>query len=459
MRGSSADTNRSQFNAIISVNSADGGVFTYMKIILALIVLSIVILFHEFGHFLFAKINHIVVEEFSLGMGPRLLSFQGKETRYSLKLILFGGSCAMKGEDLEDDSPGSFNAASPLARISVVAAGPVFNFILAFLFAAVIIGIAGADPAYVAEVTEGSPAAEAGLQAGDRIVRYEGNGIANASELSFDMSIDGVPTDQINLTYERDGKKQKINFEPATTQRYLLGFTYSADEDGNNEIILVQNKSPMYQAGVEAGDHITEVNGTAISSYDALIQYFEDHPMDGTPVSMKFDRNGRSFEAKMIPEEQTVADAGFLLSGMREKVSVPTLLKYSFGEMGYWVHVTLKSLSGLITGVFSVREMSGPVGIVSAVGTVYESAKSYGLLEVILSLMNFSVLISVNLGVMNLLPLPALDGGRLVFLIIEAIRRKPVNRKIEGIVHFAGFALLMVLMVVVCFNDVVKLLR
>ena len=127
--------------------------------------------------------------------------------------------------------------------------------------------------------------------------------------------------------------------------------------------------------------------------------------------------------------------------------------------MGYWVHVTLKSLSGLITGVFSVREMSGPVGIVSAVGTVYESAKSYGLLEVILSLMNFSVLISVNLGVMNLLPLPALDGGRLVFLVIEAIRRKPVNRKIEGIVHFAGFALLMALMVVVCFNDVVKLLR
>ena len=186
-----------------------------MKIILALIVLSIVILIHEFGHFLFAKLNHIVVEEFSLGMGPRLLSHQGKETLYSLKLLPFGGSCAMKGEDLEDSSPGSFNAASAPGRISVVAAGPVFNFILAFLFAAVIIGIAGAEPAIVAEVAEGSPAAEAGLQAGDQIVKYEGNGIANASELSLDMSIDGVPTDLIDLTYRRDGEKHSISFAPS----------------------------------------------------------------------------------------------------------------------------------------------------------------------------------------------------------------------------------------------------
>ena len=430
-----------------------------MKIIIALILLSVVILFHELGHFLLAKANHIVVEEFSLGMGPRLLSFQGKETLYCLKLLPFGGSCMMQGEDEGDMRPGSFNAAPAPARIQVVAAGPVFNFIMAFVFSAIVIAAVGAEPARVASVAENSPAAEAGLQEGDRIIRYEGNGLANASELSFDLTIDGVPTDQIDLTYVRGGKKQTISFAPDTTVRYMLGFTYSADEDGNNEIIYVQNKSPMYQAGVQAGDTITAVNGTAIGSYQELYEYFEKSPLDGTAVEMAFRRGNTSFEATMIPEEQTVAEAGFSISGLREKVSFPQVLVNGWKEMGYWVHVTYRSLSGLLTGVFSVREMSGPVGIVSAVGTVYESARAYGVVEVILSLMNFAVLLSVNLGVMNLLPLPALDGGRLVFLVIETIRRKPVDRRIEGIVHFAGFAVLMALMVVICFNDVTKLLR
>ena len=145
-----------------------------MKIILALLIFSAIILFHELGHFLLAKKNKIVVTEFSLGMGPRLLSTEKNGTRYSLKLLPLGGSCAMLGEDMEDESKGTFNGAPVWGRIATVAAGPVFNFILAFVFAVLIVTLVGYDPAEVTQVESGSTVAEAGLQEGDIIKEYQG---------------------------------------------------------------------------------------------------------------------------------------------------------------------------------------------------------------------------------------------------------------------------------------------
>ena len=143
-----------------------------MKFVIAILILSAVIIFHELGHFLLAKANHIIVTEFAIGMGPKLLSFTKGDTTYALKLLPFGGSCSMLGEDEDESQEGSFNNASVWRRMSVIAAGPVFNFILAFLVAVVVISVVGADPARVTEVTEQSPAAEAGLQPGDIITRY-----------------------------------------------------------------------------------------------------------------------------------------------------------------------------------------------------------------------------------------------------------------------------------------------
>ena len=145
-----------------------------MSIILAILIFSVLVLFHEFGHFLFAKLSHITVLEFSLGMGPRLFSFEKGGTKYSLKLLPLGGSCLMEGEDEDNDDPGSFNDAPIAGRIATVAAGPVFNFILAFFGAMIIVSIIGYDPPQVLQVTEGSPEAEAGLQPGDIITEFEG---------------------------------------------------------------------------------------------------------------------------------------------------------------------------------------------------------------------------------------------------------------------------------------------
>ena len=142
-----------------------------MSIVIALLVFSVIILFHEFGHFLLAKLNKITVVEFSLGMGPRLLSFEAGGTRYSWKLLPFGGSCMMLGEDGEEEEEGSFGSKSVWARMSVIAAGPIFNFLLAFIMALFIVGNLGYDVPVLLNVTEGMPAADAGLQAGDRIVK------------------------------------------------------------------------------------------------------------------------------------------------------------------------------------------------------------------------------------------------------------------------------------------------
>ena len=313
-----------------------------MKIIVALIVFSVIIIIHELGHFLLAKKNGIVVEEFSLGMGPRLLSFEAGGTRYSWKLLPFGGSCLMLGEDGEDMSEGSFGSRPVGARIAVVAAGPLFNFLLAFVLAIFIIGNIGYDAPIIKDVTDGYPAQEAGLRAGDRITKMNGKRIRLYRQFSnYGMFHEG---EAVVFEYERDGETHETTVKPILTDRgYKYGITGS-------------------------------VNYARVRT---------------NPI-------------------QTLA--------------------YSAYEVYYWIDTTLQSLKMLLRGNAGLDDMSGPVGVVQVIG-------------------------DTNLGVMNLLPLPALDGGRLVFLIIEAVRGKRVDPELEARVHFTGLMLLMLLMVFVMFND------
>lgn len=341
-----------------------------MGIILAIIVFSVIVLIHELGHFLLAKKNGIRVDEFSIGMGPNLFAKQVGETKYCIKLLPLGGSCMM-GEDDDDMSEGSFNSKSVWARISVIAAGPVFNFILAFIFAVIIVGFTGYDKPILSDVSDGYAAKEAGLQAGDTIVKLNNKRIHLWREVVYYnlFNGDGEP---IKVTYLRDGERQTAMVTP------------TKDETG------------AYKLGV--------VGPTAY-----------------------------------------------------QKANVLTALENGVYEVKFWIWSTVESLKMLITGQVGVNEMSGPVGIVSMVGDTYNEAKSYGVFVVVMQMLNIGILLSANLGVMNLLPIPALDGGRLVFLIIEAIRRKRIPPEKEGFVHMIGFVLLMLLMVFVMFNDIKKL--
>lgn len=352
--------------------------------IMALLVLSVIVLFHEFGHFLLARLNGIAVLEFSLGFGPRLLSVKSKKsgTRYSVKMIPFGGSCAMMGEfgdeaESEDSGiPGdSFFAKSPLARMSVIAAGPIFNFILAFLLALVVVSWSGYDLPEIAQVVEGQAAEVAGLKEGDVITKIGNRKVMVTRDIILYMTINS--NEDMELQYRR--------FNETTG-------TWEAHE----------------------------------TFLDSDYYYYQ---------------NGRYL-------------SGMNFYGYRSATDSPlTLIKYSVAEVRYTVLSVIDSLVQMVKGQVEKDDIAGPIRIVSIIDETVEQVSPYGAVYVIMNVFNLIIMFSANLGVMNLLPFPALDGGRLVFLFWELLTGKPVNQRVENAVNMAGMALLMTFMVFVVFND------
>lgn len=424
-----------------------------MSIILTLIVFSVLVFVHEFGHFIMAKKNGIGVVEFSIGMGPRLFSFEKGETRYSWKLVPFGGACQMLGEDEEEESEKAFNNKSVWARIVVLAAGPVFNFILAFVLSIVIIGSVGYDPCLVLELDENSSAADAGLKEGDTITSYNGEDIVISRDLTLEQFVSPVTKESVEVKYKRDGKEYATKLVPKEV--YSLGISYFANEEPA-EISAVVEGSAIADAGVKSGDVLTSINGHKISSGKEISEYLTDNPLTGDSIDIEFIRDDETI--KKTVEPRTTYSVGLRYSSGRVKTSALGVLRYSFTEMRYDTEYVIKSLKMLVTGKIGADAVSGPVGIADIVGDAYEETKSEGAFYVFLNIAFLTVLFSVNLGVVNLLPFPALDGGRLVFCIIEAIRRKPVSKEKEAVVHLIGMAILMAFMVFVLINDIKKLI-
>lgn len=427
-----------------------------MKFVIAVIIFSAIILIHELGHFLLAKKNGIIVTEFSLGMGPRLLSTVKGGTRYSLKLLPIGGSCAMLGEDTaEEDVPGTFNRAPVWGRISVVAAGPVFNFILAFILSVIITGFVGYDPAQIMTVESGSTAEQAGIREGDIITEYNGYHIDVARDLYVYTYLNQLREEPVTVAVDRNGEELTFTFMPDVDVRYLLGFNRS-DADSMKVESLIEGM-PLEEAGLQPGDVITSVDGVPTPDGAAYAEYLEENPLSDRPVEITYDRNGTEYSVEITPREYRTPGLGFSYNTGYTEAQGFEVLKYAALDVKYMIRTTLLSLKELVTGGLGMDDLSGPVGVVDAIGTAYEETKDEGTVIMWMNLLNMAVLLSANLGVMNLLPLPALDGGRLVFLLLEAVRRRPVNREVEGMVHFAGLMLLMVLMVVVMYNDILKI--
>ena len=342
-----------------------------MGIVIAIIIFSLTIIFHELGHFILAKINKIRVDEFSLGLGPTLIGKNIGGTFFCLKLLPFGGACMMGEDDADDMSEGSFNSKSVWARMSVIAAGPVFNLILAWILCSIMVGWIGYSSATVTDVSEG----------------------------------------------------------------------YSAAEEG-----------------VRAGDVIKEINGRNIHIWNDISLYNLTHPNE-TSLEVVLERNGEEYTVEIEPrqlEGDAYAKLG-VVGGEYVKPGFFGTMQYGAYTVKYWINYSIDSLRMLVTGQLGLQDLSGPVGIVAVVDDVYESAAPSGILTIVLSLMNFGTLLSANLGVVNLLPIPALDGGRLVFLFLEALRGKPIAREKEGFIHMIGLIALMALMVVVFFNDIFRL--
>lgn len=452
-----------------------------MNIVLAILVLSVIIIVHELGHFILAKANGVMVLEFSLGFGPKLISFKRGETVYSIKLLPFGGACMMLGEDFMDetaddseddnekkdekqdeksrgvkeqyDMTRSFAAQSVWARMSILAAGPVFNFILAFILAVVIIGYIGHDPCTVSAVAENSPASEAGLASGDLITKINGKNVSFSKDLTLETIVH--PERQLDITYERDGKEYTTSVVPEHQKKtaYMTGITISSGCVINS----VDDDSPAKKGGMKAKDKIISIDGIAMESTDAIIEAIT--ASGGKTISIVVEREEGQVTLSVTPvmTERESYYTGLYSYGVREKTGAFSTVGYAFKEVGYWIRYVFESLGMMIRGKVSLDDVSGPVGVVNIIGNVVEESKPDGIIYVLLNLFNMTVMISANLGVMNLLPLPALDGGRLLFILLELLRGKPVSKEKEGMVHFVGMILLMILMVIVMFNDIKNL--
>lgn len=434
-----------------------------MKIVIALLIFSFIIIFHELGHLLLAKKNGIKVVEFSVGLGPTIIGKEFGGTKYSLKLLPFGGACQMLGEEDMDNTEageeGTYYSKSVWQRMTVILAGPFFNFILAFILALFVTGIVGYDPALVTGVTKDTPAYDAGLRAGDTIKKMNHSHISIGREIDSFFLYNGVSTKPIEVIYERDGEKYETTLYLEKIKKYLLGFTYNLT-DSSVAVEELEKGYPMEEAGVEKGDIILEINGHKILSGKELNQFFSAYPLDGSEVQMLLERNGSEFTVSITPRfiSETYS-VGFNYNLYRDKANAGQVIKYSFVEVKYWIVSTVRNLGMLVTGRLSKDDVGGAVAIVDMIGDSYEETKATGsTLDVVLQLMYITILLSANLGVMNLLPIPALDGGKFLFLIAEAVAGKPLNRKVEGIVNLAGFVLLMLLMVFVFFNDIMRLI-
>ncbi|MCI8770238.1 MAG: RIP metalloprotease RseP [Lachnospiraceae bacterium] len=451
-----------------------------MNIIVALLIFSVIVVAHELGHFFLAKKNGVGVPEFSVGMGPRIVTFaktangcvvkffcsqkimEEREdwqdvTKYSWKLLPLGGSCAMIGEDEDNDAENSFNSKGKWARFSIVFAGPFFNFILAFLFSIIIIANSGIDYPRVEAVYDNQPAKAAGIQLGDEIKSINGHKISIGREIDTYIQLHPLTGEDVSIVLMRDGEKKTITLDP-NYKTHLFGFSYSPQKTESPKISVVSKGKPFDKAGIRAGDKIVSINGTKISNGEELKNVMENYN-DGGEVEFEIEQDGEVLSYKVTPEPYETKTLGFYAAGDVKGGNAIDVLKYSLVEVKYWVETTIASLGQLITGKISTKELSGPVGIVDTVGNVLEQSTDYGMRAVILNMLYMSVLLSANLGVMNLLPLPALDGGRLVFIIIEAVRGKPVDRDKEGYVHFAGFVVLMLFMIFVMYNDIIKIIH
>ena len=425
-----------------------------MKYVLAIVVLSVIIIIHELGHFIIAKASGVKVVEFSLGMGPRLIKFTKGGTMYSLKLFLLGGSCQMLGEDEENSEEGSFNSASIWKRIAIIAAGPIANFVLAFVGAVLLIGIMGYDPAIVHSVEDNSSAYEAGLQAGDKIVDVNGTNITFYGDYSMYLLFNEGK--EMEVTVLRDGKEQVITFTPDFVKDdvYQIGIYMDPEKP---LIVSIVEGYPAEKSGLIANDLIISIDGVSCNSSDEVSELIQK--AEGKEVSLVVERDGKEVTINLTPNivHREYYDYGFYLSGERVKCNPIDTIKYSFCQVGYWIKTVFYSFRMLFSGQAGFNDLSGPVGIVTMIGDVVEESKSDGAFYVFLNITNWTIMISANLGVMNLLPIPALDGGRLIFLFIEAIRRKPIPKEKEGIVHFVGIVLLLILSVAVLVNDIRKL--
>lgn len=408
--------------------------------IASIIIFSLVILIHELGHFLAARSVGIKVNEFSIGMGPVLLKKKGKNTDYLIKAFPIGGYIKMEGEDNESFSDTSFNSKSAIDRFKVIFMGPFMNFILSLIIFFIIIlnfGIAGSKVDFI---DENSNEYIAGLRSGDEIMEIGNTKVKYWEDISSEISNN---KDSYKITILRNNKE--YSFDINQSYKYIVGIS-PTENNGSYTTVLdtVNTGYPADKAGLKSGDKILSINNIETNEWDQVKDVIIESK--GNDLNFKVDRNGNIEEIIVSPQNQLIL--GFYTE-MSKNLGIA--VTGAFYKTIYYIKLMFNLIIMMISGKVGSDAIAGPIGIISMVG---EAAKLG-----IYPLLNLAAFISINLGFINLLPIPALDGSRLMFIIIEGISRKRIPPEKEGYIHFVGFVFLMALMFFVLYKDILRLMN
>ncbi len=347
-----------------------------LLVLIGILLFEILIISHEWGHFITAKTFGVKVNEFALGMGPKIFSVQKGETNFSIRILPFGGFCAMEGEDETSSNPRAFNNIKPWKRIIVLAAGATMNIIVGFIFTLIVIAQNNSFVSTtISGFAENSVSQTCGLQAGDEIIKVNGTHVFTPKDINFAI-----------LTSDKNSFDFKVRRNGEKTEVKNIEFEKLEKEDGTKAL----------------------------------------------KVDFKLGKTQKNFL---------------------------TVIKEAFLDMVSTIQITFLSFLGMITGKFSLKELTGPVGMVSMIGSATSKGLEVSLLAAINNMLSVVGFIALNLGVMNLLPLPALDGGRIVFAFFEQLTGKKINEKYEGMIHTIGLILLMIFIGLVTFHDVIRIFK
>ena len=423
-----------------------------------LFVLGVLIFVHELGHFLAARRHGVRVLTFSLGFGPKVLKVKRGDTEYCISVIPLGGYVKMAGENPEDPrsgQPDEFLSKTKWQRFQILFAGPAMNIILAVVVTTFVLAYQGVqvavywdEPAVIGSVVDGSPAEKAGLRPGDRIVQVAGDTVDTWKDLDIAIGI-RRPDRDVAVSVVRNGQTITSNVRPVAEGKYEIS-DIGVMPDVNPIITQVIPGDRAEQAGLKAGDIVLSVNGVRMSTRAQLIDVISQS--GGKTVQLTVKRGSEDVTLTGTPEQRGARGMmGFYISEPTRSFTpgpfeaVKLSVEHNIESSG----VIFRTLAGLFTGETSVRQLQGPVGIAQLSG---ESAN-----EGFITLLSLMAMLSINLGILNLMPVPVLDGGHILIMALEGIARRDFSMQVKEKMLLAGFVVLMMLMVTVIYNDLTRI--
>ena len=421
-----------------------------------LFVLGVLVFVHELGHFMAARRLGVRVITFSLGFGPKILKFTRGDTEYCISIIPLGGYVKMAGENPDDPrsgKPDEFLSKTKWQRFQILIMGPVMNILLAVVVMAVVLAQGADVPAYqdeppvVGMVGAGSPAEKVGIQRGDRILTVSGDDIDTWQDLF--VAIGTRPDRDVPVTLLRNGQTVAVTVRPNPETRYEVG-DIGVLPDVNPVVGAVVPGDPAERAGIRKGDTIVAVNGERVIFGRQLVTATSRSV--GKPIDLTIKRDGQEQHISVTPEQRgdrgmigiTISEATKSFQpGPLEAVKLSVERNIEFGGLIF------KTLGGLFVGETSPRQLMGPVAIAQLSG---ESAEAGWI-----ALFTLMASISLNLGLLNLMPVPVLDGGHILIMALEGVARRDFSMQVKEKFLLAGFVVLMMLMVTVIYNDLMRI--